>query len=114
MPSTVHATLAHAWQFIAATPLPPGMFSEEAGESANKELRKARLHHSRKCSTTTTDVMRNRLVATDPVIALAILKKTKKDHNKSSRRNDGTHQGTFAISSNFWSKGGNWRKWKYF
>lgn len=48
MPSSVHKILIHGADIIKYASLPIGMMSEEALEARNKDLRKYRLHHTRK------------------------------------------------------------------
>lgn len=71
MPSSVHKILIHGENIIkyfAVTPI--GQLSEDAQESRNKDYRKFRLHHSRKCSRAATneDVFHTLLYTSDPYI----------------------------------------------
>eukprot|EP00733_Pompholyxophrys_punicea_P000940 Pompholyxophrys_punicea_v1_NODE_378_length_2095_cov_23.619608.p1 type:complete len:497 gc:universal NODE_378_length_2095_cov_23.619608:1657-167(-) len=82
MPQAVHKALIHGWLVVKKLQyycIPVGMASEEAGETANKEIKKARLHHSRKSSRLATmkDIFHWRLLASDPYIALNLLKNKK-------------------------------------
>eukprot|EP00733_Pompholyxophrys_punicea_P002185 Pompholyxophrys_punicea_v1_NODE_1532_length_658_cov_2.547264.p1 type:complete len:114 gc:universal NODE_1532_length_658_cov_2.547264:82-423(+) len=76
----VHRALFHAHLVVENNyfhGIPIGALTEEAGESVNKLLKRARLFHARKNSrlNTMTDLFRNRLVASDPCIAQINLKK---------------------------------------
>lgn len=50
MPTAMHEILMHGYQIIEAMALPIGMFSEEAQEARNKEIKKYRELYSRKTS----------------------------------------------------------------
>lgn len=68
MPNTVHKVLMHGSHIISAAALPVGMLSEEAQEARNKDYRRYRLNHSRKCSRelTNEDVFHMLLASSDP------------------------------------------------
>lgn len=70
MPISVHKVLVHGCKIIAAAILPIGMLSEEAQEARNKDYKKYRLHHARKCDrvSTNVDVMNHLLASSDPYI----------------------------------------------
>lgn len=72
MPSSVHKVLIHGESIITYNSiLPLGQLSEDAQESRNKDYKKFRLHHSRKCSRTATneDVFHTLLCSSDPFIS---------------------------------------------
>jgi hypothetical protein len=50
MPETMHKLLIHGSQIIEHAPLPIGQLSEEAQEARNKDFKRAREFHMRKCS----------------------------------------------------------------
>lgn len=71
MPSSVHKILIHGENIIKHfAVLPIGQLSEDAQESRNKEYKKFRLHHARKCSRSATneDVFHTLLYTSDPYI----------------------------------------------
>lgn len=70
MPVTIHKILTHSTQIIKKCIVPIGMLSEEAQESRNKDLRRFRECHTRKCSRidTNTDLAQRLLVTSDPLI----------------------------------------------
>lgn len=71
MPSSVHKILIHGKSIINHFGiLPIGQLSEDAQESRNKDYKKYRLHHSRKCSRAATneDVFHRLLYTSDPFI----------------------------------------------
>lgn len=70
MPNTVHKILIHGKEIISAAMLPIGFLSEEAQEARNKDYRKYRLDHSRKCSriSTNEDVFHMLCTSSDPYI----------------------------------------------
>lgn len=61
--------------------LPIGMLTEEAQEAQNKDYRRYRLHHARKCSreSTNEDVMNMLMTSSDPLL-FSLRKETKKTH----------------------------------
>lgn len=69
---TVHKLLVHGAAIIKHSLLPIGMFSEEAGESRNKSIRKFRESHSRKFNREVNleDTFKRLLLTSDPVISL--------------------------------------------
>lgn len=71
MPASLHRILIRGSEIIKATPLPIGMFSEEALESRNKDFRKYRESFSRKFSREKTmrDVFCRLLILSDPFIS---------------------------------------------
>lgn len=72
MPSSVHKILIHGEKIIEYYAiLPIGQLSEDAQESRNKDYKKFRLHHSRKCSRVATneDVFHTLLYTSDPYIS---------------------------------------------
>lgn len=72
MPSSVHKVLMHGAAIIESFGLIPiGQLSEEAAEARNKDFRRYRQHHSRKCSrkTTNEDILNNLLTSSDPLIS---------------------------------------------
>ena len=48
MPASLHKILIHGHLIIDSLSLPIGFYSEEAGESRNKDIKNYRLYHSRK------------------------------------------------------------------
>ena len=71
MPVTVHKVSLHGKEIINAVMLPIGLLSEEAQEARNKDYKKYRLFHARKCNRvlTNTDVMHQLLISSDPFIS---------------------------------------------
>ena len=49
MPSSMHKILIHGADICEASPLPMGKLTEEAQECRNKDLKRFRERHSRKC-----------------------------------------------------------------
>ena len=71
MPSSVHKILLHGENIIKHfAVLPIGQLSEDAQESRNKDYKKFRLYHTRKCSRldTNEDVFHTLLYTSDPYI----------------------------------------------
>lgn len=71
MPSSVHKVLIHGESVIRHySVLPLGQLSEDAQESRNKDYKRFRLHHARKCSriATNEDVLHTLLFTSDPYI----------------------------------------------
>lgn len=71
MPSSVHKVLIHGESVIRHySVLPLGQLSEDAQESRNKDYKRYRLHHARKCSrmATNEDVVHTLLYTSDPYI----------------------------------------------
>ncbi|XP_071580794.1 uncharacterized protein [Temnothorax nylanderi] len=70
MPVTVHKILLHGASIIEAAFLPIGELSEEAQEARNKDFKRFREFHTRKCSrvVTNTDITRKLLITSDPLI----------------------------------------------
>lgn len=50
MPTALHEILMHAYQVMDSHELPIGIFSEEAQEARNKEIKRYRETHARKTS----------------------------------------------------------------
>lgn len=72
MPSSVHKVLIHGAKIIEHyAVLPIGQLSEDAQEARNKDYKKYRLHHARKCSRSATneDVLHILLYTSDPYIS---------------------------------------------
>lgn len=72
MPSSVHKILIHGESIIKHfVVIPIGQLSEDAQESRNKNYKKCRLHHARKCSRSATneDVFHTLLYTSDPYIS---------------------------------------------
>lgn len=72
MPSSLHKVLIHGESVIRHFAiLPIGQLSEDAQEARNKDYRRYRLHHSRKCSRSATneDVLHSLLYTSDPYIS---------------------------------------------
>lgn len=71
MPASVHKILIHGAQVINHFTVPIGQLSEEAQESRNKDLKRYRRDHTRKCSRTilNLDLIRRLLVSSDPLIS---------------------------------------------
>ena len=80
MPPTLHKLLEHGYEGSDILDLPLGVYSEEAQEAQNKEIRNARLNHS--CKISRTNVMTNQLhyllIRSDPVISSKKFRKTRK------------------------------------
>lgn len=72
MPTSVHKILMHGAEIIKHFALPIGMMSEEALEARNKDLRKYRLHHTRKNSRKNTmeDLANTLFISSDPFITM--------------------------------------------
>ena len=72
MPSTVHKILIHGSDVIKHVSLPIGMMTEEALEARNKDLRKFRLHHTRKNlrKNKMEDLAHTLFISSDPVISM--------------------------------------------
>ena len=69
MPPSVHKILLHGESIIKHfAVLPIGQLSEDAQESCNKDYKKFRLYHARKCSRSDTneDVFHTLLYTSDP------------------------------------------------
>lgn len=72
MPSSVHKILIHGAKVIEHFAiLPIGQLSEDAQEARNKDYKRYRLHHARKCSRSATneDVLHVLLYTSDPYIS---------------------------------------------
>lgn len=72
MPSSVHKILIHGESILRHfAVLPIGHLSEDAQESRNKDYKKIRLNHARKCSRSATneDVFHGLLFTSDPYIS---------------------------------------------
>lgn len=72
MPSSMHKILIHGEKIIEYYAiLPIGQLSEDAQESRNKDYKKFKLHHSRKCSRAATneDMFHTLLYTSDPYIS---------------------------------------------
>lgn len=86
MPSSVHKILIHGESIIKHfAVLPIGQLSEDAQECRNKDYKKFRLHHARKCSRSATneDVFHTLLYTSDPYIS-----SLRKTYNKSVKALD--------------------------
>lgn len=70
LPPSVHKILIHAPDVIEHALVSIGELSEEAAESRNKDIKKFRLHHTRKTSrvSTNTDLFNRLLLTSDPFI----------------------------------------------
>ena len=69
MPSSVHKILLHGQNIIKHfAVLPIDQLSEDAQESRNKDYKKFRLYHARKCSRLDEDVFHTLLYTSDPYI----------------------------------------------
>ena len=70
MSNAVHRLLIHGPEIIKLADFPPGVLSEEAQETANKDYKNYRLNHFRKCGRqeTNEDVLHYFLAASDPII----------------------------------------------
>ena len=79
MPPTLHKLLEHGYQVSELLDLPIGLYSEEAQEAQNKEIRNASLSHT--CKVSRKNAMRNQfqylLIRSDPVISSTSFKKSK-------------------------------------
>ena len=71
MPITMQKLLVHGLAIVKRMILPIGLYSEEAQESRNKNIKNIRLHHSRKDTRehTINDQFRNLLITSDPLIS---------------------------------------------
>lgn len=71
MPMSIHKILVHGYEVISQFNIPIGEMSEECLEARHKEIRKARLTHTRKRSRTESNIdLMNRLIITsDPLLA---------------------------------------------
>src|SRR5215831_6981961 len=71
MPSSVHKLLVHGVDIIKNFDLPVGQLAEDALEARHKEIRRHRLHHTRKSSRSNTnkDLMTALLLTSDPYIS---------------------------------------------
>ncbi|XP_031782937.1 uncharacterized protein LOC116416855 [Nasonia vitripennis] len=85
MPPSIHTILIHGHLIVQAVVLLIGMFSEEAQECKNKDIKRYRENHSRKTSRTETnmDTFKRLLLSSDPLISLS-RKLPKKNHQKLS------------------------------
>lgn len=70
MPPSVHKFFIHGPEIIKTALLPIGQLTEEAQEARNKDFKKFREHHSRKCSRekSNCDIFNLLLLSSDPVI----------------------------------------------
>lgn len=70
MSATVHKLLCHGKDIIQSCIVPIGQLSEEAQEARNKDCRRFRERHTRKCSreSTNKDLLSMLLITSDPVI----------------------------------------------
>lgn len=79
MPSTLHKLLEHDYQVVEILDLPIGIYTEEAHESLNKEMRIARLSHA--CKVSQKNAMINQLhyllLRSDPLISSSTVNKSK-------------------------------------
>ena len=84
LPPSVHKMLEHGGQVAAKLELAIGLYSEEAQETQNKEIRSARLHHSAKVSriNAMTNQFHYLLIRTDPVISSISFKKQQNANGK--------------------------------
>lgn len=80
IPPSVHKVLQHGSKIIQSFELPIGCYSEEPQEANNKIFRKARLENARMCDRkmANTDIMRQMLVSSDPLISSLRIKEKKK------------------------------------
>nr|XP_022912276.1 probable ATP-dependent RNA helicase ddx56 [Onthophagus taurus] len=71
MPTSVHKILIHGAAVIKESLLPIGELSEEAQEAKNKQVRRFRECHTRKCSRlqTNEDLFKRLLLSSDPFIS---------------------------------------------
>lgn len=71
MPSSVHKILIHGAEIIKCAALPIGMFSEEAMEARNKDIRNYREFNTRKMSREQTmeDLFNRLMFSSDPLIS---------------------------------------------
>lgn len=83
MPPTLHKILIHGKDIVEKCIFPVGLLSEEAQESRNKDYKKYRLRHSRKCSriATNEDIMHRMMVTSDPMISNLTPSFSKKKHS---------------------------------
>ena len=86
MPASVHKILIHGSEIIEYFNVPIGQLSEEAQESRNKDLKRYRRDHTRKCSRTilNLDLIRRLLVSSDPLIS-SMFKNIKQNSKISSQ-----------------------------
>ncbi|KAK2577975.1 hypothetical protein KPH14_002674 [Odynerus spinipes] len=80
IPSTVHKVLVHGKQIIESCTFPVGSLSEEVQECRNKDYKRYRCLHSRKCNriATNEDVLHMILLSSDPIITCLRPKPKKK------------------------------------
>ena len=71
MPSTIHKILIHGCEIFSSFELPVGQLAKDTLEATHKELRKTRLHHTRKASRmqSNTDLIRTLLITSEPKLA---------------------------------------------
>lgn len=71
MPPSVHKMLLHGHEVVRKKPVPVGLFSEEAQESRNKDVKNFREHFTRKFSRiqTSHDLFVRLLASSDPYIS---------------------------------------------
>lgn len=71
MPPTLHKLFIHGPEIIDSALLPIGQLSEEAQEARNKDFKKGREFHSRKCSREkcNQDILNFLLLSSDPIIS---------------------------------------------
>lgn len=71
MPASVHKILIHGADIIRSLSIPIGLLSEEAQEARNKEFKKSREDHTRKCSRidSNMDLLHILLISSDPYIS---------------------------------------------
>lgn len=88
MPSSIHKLLVHGVDIIKNFDVPIGQLGEDALEARHKEVRKLRLHHTRKSSreNTNRDLMTSLLLTSDPY--LASLRKTTTTKTKTGDINE--------------------------
>lgn len=86
MPASVHFILIHGADVMASMELPMGVYSEEALEARNKNIRSFREHRTRKFSTeaTMTDLF-NRLLLTGDAVFSSFKSTNPKHHKELSR-----------------------------
>lgn len=91
MPASIHKVLVHGAAIIDNFGLIPiGQLSEEAAEARNKDFRRYRQHHSRKCNrkATNEDILNNLLTSSDPYISTT-RHKLRRTHKKLSKEAQG-------------------------
>ena len=83
----MHKLLIHGADISKEAILPIEQLSEDALESRNKDIRKFRLHNTRKISreATNEDLFRSLLLTSDPLISSITFHNSKKNRSRSEK-----------------------------